>query len=429
MLYIALLLAIASQSGLTLSLDEAMSIALENNVSIREADEEIFQAKAGYRKSLSYFLPTVSFSSSYTRYPDEITQPGIDGNPVVIRAKGTHQTGFSLSLPLFTGGSRLANVALNSSVVRIAQEGREIAQNQIALGILTSYLGLIQASKSLKISRESLQMANDNLNLTQEMLRVGMATNLDVARSEVQVAQEEANLIKAENDLENAVNSLCDILQIEKTSINVVEPVFMDVQLPELDSCLKIALASPSMEIAYASLSSAKAGKTNVMSSFSPTLSAFAGYNWSGNNWEFGEPNYYGGVQLSWTLFQGTARIQDYSSASSQVRGAELALLDTHAQTLSSTEQSYREVKGAMLQYESALKTVRASQEAYELTDKMYKNGLATSLELFEAMNTLESAKLAEIASYYGIYISYAKLLSSMGVLTSFISEGGLYEK
>lgn len=412
-----------------MTLDDAMSISLENNISIRKAEEDILSAKAGYRKSLSSFLPTISFSSAYTRYPEEITQPTIGGGEIVLRAKGTHQTGFSMSLPVFTGGARIAGVKLNSSLLEIARNAEDMTRDQIAFGTLSSYLGLVQAVKSLKIATESLEMARENLNLTSEMTRVGMLTGLDVARAEVRLAQEEANLLKAENDLENAVNSLCDILQIEKTQITVVEPVFHGVILPGPDSCLEAALNAPTMSLAEASLSTAIAGKLSSASSFLPTVSLFAGYNWSGNNFEFGEPNYYGGVQLSWTLFQGTARVQDFLSSSSQVRSAELNVIDVRAQTASSIEKQYRDVKQAILQYESALKTVEAAREAYDLTDKMYKNGLATSLELLEAANTLEQARLAEVSSYYGIYISYAQLLTTMGVLNDFISSGGLYEK
>lgn len=406
-----------------------MSIALDNNISIRKAEEDILSAKTGYRKSLSTFLPTVSFSSAYTRYPEEITQPSMGGGEIVLRAKGTHQTGFSMSLPVFTGGARIAGVKLNLSLLQIALNAEEMTRDQIALGTLSSYLGLVQAVKSLKIATESLEMARENLNLTSEMMRVGMLTGLDLARAEVRLAQEEANLLKAENDLENAVNSLCDILQIEKTQITAVEPVFQSVILPEPDSCLEAALNAPAMSLAEASLSTARAGKLSSASSFLPTVSLFAGYNWSGNNFEFGEPNYYGGVQLSWTLFQGTARVQDFLSSSSQVRSEELNVMDVRAQTASSIEKQYRDVKQAILQYEIAVKTVEAARESYDLTDKMYKNGLATSLELFEAANTLEQARLAEVYSYYGIYISYAQLLTTMGVLNDFISSGGLYEK
>lgn len=423
------LTALICQHSLILTLDEAMSIALDNNISIRKAEEDILSAKTGYRKSLSTFLPTVSFSSAYTRYPEEITQPSMGGGEIVLRAKGTHQTGFSMSLPVFTGGARIAGVKLNLSLLQIALNAEEMTRDQIALGTLSSYLGLVQAVKSLKIATESLEMARENLNLTSEMMRVGMLTGLDLARAEVRLAQEEANLLKAENDLENAVNSLCDILQIEKTQITAVEPVFQSVILPEPDSCLEAALNAPAMSLAEASLSTARAGKLSSASSFLPTVSLFAGYNWSGNNFEFGEPNYYGGVQLSWTLFQGTARVQDFLSSSSQVRSAELNVMDVRAQTASSIEKQYRDVKQAILQYEIAVKTVEAARESYDLTDKMYKNGLATSLELFEAANTLEQARLAEVYSYYGIYISYAQLLTTMGVLNDFISSGGLYEK
>ncbi|MBN2362532.1 TolC family protein [candidate division WOR-3 bacterium] len=416
------------QTGTTLTLEEAVDIALESNISVRKAEEDIFSAKTGYRKSLSAFLPTLSFSSSYTRYPDEITQETYGGGEIVLRAKGTHQTGFSMSLPLFTGGSRLINVRMNNSLVRLAEYKNEMTKDQIVLGTLSAYLGLVQSSKALTISREALETALENLNLTNEMLRVGMVTNLDLARSEVQVAQEEGNLLTAQNNYENAVNSLCDILQIEKTEISVVEPEFLEVVLPEFDSCMIAALNSPSLALSEVSLSIARSGKALSVSSFMPTVSAFAGYSWSGNNFEFGEPNYYGGVQLSWTLFQGTARIHDYSGAASDVRSAELDYLDVHSQTASTVDQNYREVRQAFLQYEIALKTVVAAQEAYDLTDRMYKNGLATSLELYEAMNTLEKARLGEISAYYGIYLSYSKLLATMGVLNDFVQDGGLYE-
>jgi len=58
----------------------------------------------------------------------------------------------------------------------------------------------------------------------------------------------------------------------------------------------------------------------------------------------------------------------------------------------------------------------------------MYRNGMATSLELFDSQNTYEEAKLGEIASYYSIYISYVILLSDIGILKKALATGELFE-
>ena len=135
-----------------------------------------------------------------------------------------------------------------------------------------------------------------------------------------------------------------------------------------------------------------------------------------------------GGIQFTWTIFSGTSRIHQMSSAASQERSAHLSLVDTKQQLLSSIEMDYLYVKSSIAEWEAAEKTLIAAEESYNLVQRMYENGMATSLELFEAQNTLDQAKLSEMMFYYAKYTTYAKLLSDMGILSKIINEGGLYE-
>ncbi|MGC9366187.1 MAG: TolC family protein [bacterium] len=429
--------AIISQPPTVLTLDEAMNIAFRGNLDIKIAEQNLLSAKADYRSAISNFLPTLSFSSSYTRYPDEKTQTYYNFNPVtgqftteeiVSRPKAMHSSGFNLSWVLFTGGARWANVNINSATVRMQEYQTSITQENIAYGTFSAYLGLIQAEKAKLIAEEALQQANENYKLTETMYQIGSSTNLDLLRAEVQVSQQEGNLIQAENNLEAAKNSLCDILDIEKTELTAVEPVFKEINLLSLDSCQAIAINSPAVGMAQAGVDIAEAAKRTTISPFLPTVSLFGAYNWSGQNYEFDEPEYYGGVQFSWEIFSGTSRFHDYSSAGFQHTASVLELSDAKQEILSTTEKDYLSVQSAIAFWETAVKTMQSAQQSYNLTLRMYENGMVTSLDLFEAQNTLEEARLAELSAYYSKYTALAKLLSDMGILKTTIINGGIYE-
>ena len=91
----------------TVTLDQAINLALQTQPAIIQAEGNLDVAHAGQRQALGNYLPTVSFNSGMSQNsPDRWnpqTQQYITGQKSV-----SYSTGLSASLTIFDGLSRLA---------------------------------------------------------------------------------------------------------------------------------------------------------------------------------------------------------------------------------------------------------------------------------------------------------------------------------
>lgn len=121
-------------------------------------------------------------------------------------------------------------------------------------------------------------------------------------------------------------------------------------------------------------------------------------------------------VTLAWPLFDGGLRRADRAERNAVVRGEELrleaALRDVERQLRSagvqlSTEQaSLREASAA----------TRAARKNADETSALYREGLASALELADANQRLFEAEVAEVTARYRMALAYLALREAGGV-------------
>src|SRR4030065_1826115 len=121
-----LLLAQEAKPILTLTLDEAIAMALRQNPFYLATQEKEIQARSGVREAVSRFLPTLNAQGSDTlaeklfvlEFPSMI--PGEPPQRISIDFTKDYQMSLAFSLPLFAGGrlvagSKQANYGLQAS--------------------------------------------------------------------------------------------------------------------------------------------------------------------------------------------------------------------------------------------------------------------------------------------------------------------------
>ncbi len=417
-------LAFAQAETLQLSLDQAINLALEQNLSIRQAAEGVIVARAAHNEAKTAFLPTLGASSSYTAHPEEDA-----GDGLLARDQSGHQTGFNANWTLWQGGSRFANLSMQGASKELAGSERKKTTEQTLLTVIDAYLSLLEATRSLRVTKASMELALENREQTEALLTAGKATISDLLRAQVSVSQEEGALILAHNAVDNAERDLYDVLNLTHTKINPVEPDFVEVAPGDLERIDAQEVETPEIDIAASRLSMSEAKTAQVKASFQPNLSLFGSYNWSGEGYEFENSDYSGGVRVSWSLFEGGSRHYQLQAAKADERSLRFNLEETEREVANAIDSNTRAVRSAHAAWETAQRTVDLAQESYDQIEAMYRLGLSTSLELFTAQETLNESKLGEITAFYAIYRSYTRLLADMGQLDATIAKGSLFQR
>ncbi len=405
-----------------LSLSDAVEMAMEQNLSVRKAGETLIAKEARYKQALGAFLPTLSASSSYSRSFDEANSYDLS-----IREGWMQQTGLRLSWSIWEGGSRLANLSRQAASRRVTEHEARGIEEETLFAVISAYVTLVRAQKDLEVAGESLRLARESRTQAQALLSVGKATKSDVLRADVEVSQREADVLAARVAVQDAQTGLCDVLNIERAAVSVEEPRFKELAMPELAACLDVGPRTPTVQAYRALLEVAAADKRAAEATFLPTLSTSASCAWSGEEYDFSDPDYSVGLSVSWSLFEGGERHYRVQEAAVNERMAQLDLQSTTRQVNSAIETDHGNLGYAISLWEHAKRTLELAEASYQQLAEMFELGMATSLELFSAQETLNEARLGEVSRHYAVIESYAKLLSDMGQLGQTIRQGELY--
>lgn len=224
---------------LTLSLDDAIRLALANNTDIRIDEQPVETAKNAVLRALSPFDPTASASFDSQRTHQNAYSALLGGPPVlnsltqstILDFTQTMETGtafeatfdsfkstsnssffffspaffttlqFTLTQPLLKGRGLLAN----RGPILIAQRGLAQSRgtfegrvNDILLKVIQDYWSVVQARESLTVQQESLDEAQKSYDHDKRALELGALAPLDIYRSQSQVASRRVSLIQAE---------------------------------------------------------------------------------------------------------------------------------------------------------------------------------------------------------------------------------------
>jgi HAE1 family hydrophobic/amphiphilic exporter-1 len=280
-----------------LTLNEAITLALENNTDIevtrknvKIAEYDLIAARGVFQPRLSgqtfyerSTVPNVSiFTSNATTTQRSITgNAGVTGyvpsfgtilrtdfnnnrlttnNPIsVLSPQYSPNVTFSLTQPLFRGRS----FDQNRRVIEIAKRNLSLTDVQfrqrsieIIAAVQRSYWDLTYALRNLHVQRDGVRDAKDQLAHNRRLVDEGQLAPIDIVAAETQVANFEQAVYDALNVVTQAENALKNLISpnrnaaIWNESVTPVDPVDLDAPRTTLTEALGAALANrPELEI------------------------------------------------------------------------------------------------------------------------------------------------------------------------------------
>ena len=209
------LLAQTSAEVLKLSLAEAQKYALDNNLSVSSARQDIEIARRRTWEAISQMLPQINGSASLndnlklmtTLLPGEIIgQPG-ELIPVQFGSKFNSGFGADASMVLFNGqaivGLQMAKLAQNLAAVGVEQSEQDVKES-----VTNTYYLILISEESMRIIDGNIADLNETLRSTRAMLSVGMAEATDVDQMVSVVSMMQNTKSSMERTIELSYNML-----------------------------------------------------------------------------------------------------------------------------------------------------------------------------------------------------------------------------
>lgn len=416
-----------SQEKITLTLEDSIKLALEQNPFYLAEKAKEGQASYLVREAVANFFPALNAQGTHVLDKKVMTIempsffPGMPAQKIKLDFTRNYQFSLSFSLPLSAGGRlvsgyKQANYNLMSTKEAIRQSMQETVFN-----VKKAFYGYLLARKFVEVSEEAVGLADKHWKNVKSLYDVGMASKFDLLRSEVQVANLKPQLIRAKNGLSTAELGLKTLLGLDlKQPIEVKGELSYKEFEANVDADVAQALANrPEMnQLKFQQQMAAEMLKM-ARGAYLPTLAIGGSYNYWGDQFKFRKDSwesYYSvNLVLSIPLFNGFV-----NSAKVGESKAMLRQLDYSRKGLS--EMVKFEVQEAVLSLEQAKesllsqeKNVEQAQEAARIADLNYAEGLATNLDVSSAQVALTQAKTNYSQALYDYALALAQLEKAIG--------------
>ena len=414
-----------TQNTLTLTLDKALEIALDENPTIKVAAEEIALKKVASKEAWQSLLPEASLNGSLDhtikaaemKLNDMSFKMGQDGT-------NTANAGLSINLPLFAPAVYRA-MSMTKTDIELAVEKSRASELDLINQVTKAYYQLMLAQDSYEVLQGSYKLAEDNFNVVNAKYQQGAVSEFDKISAEVQMRSIKPNVISAANAVTLAKLQLKVLMGITadvdiKTDDNLTnyESMLFANQLKEEDMSLENNTTMKQFELNMKLLEkNVKSLKTNFM----PTLSMSFSYQYQclyNPNINFFDYTWSNSSSLMFNLSIPLYRASNFTkvkSARIQMRQLDWNRIDTERK-LNMQVVSYRNnMTASSEQVVSNKENVMQAEKAVQIAGKRYEVGKGTVLELNSSQVSLTQAQLTYNQSIYDYLVSKADLDQVLG--------------
>ena len=414
-----------AQNTLTLTLDKALEIALDENPTIKVAAEEIALKKVARKEAWQSLLPEASLNGSLDhtikaaemKLNDMSFKMGQDGT-------NTANAGLSINLPLFAPAVYRA-MSMTKTDIELAVEKSRASELDLINQVTKAYYQLMLAQDSYEVLQGSYKLAEDNFNVVNAKYQQGAVSEFDKISAEVQMRSIKPNVISAANAVTLAKLQLKVLMGITadvdiKTDDNLTnyESMLFANQLKEEDMSLDNNTTMKQFELNMKLLEkNVKSLRTN----FIPTLSMSFSYQYQSlynPNINFFDYTWSNSSSLMFNLSIPLYRASNFTkvkSARIQMRQLDWNRIDTERK-LNMQVVSYRNnMTASSEQVVSNKENVMQAEKAVQIAGKRYEVGKGTVLELNSSQVSLTQAQLTYNQSIYDYLTAKADLDQVLG--------------
>lgn len=439
---------------LSLSLDEAIDVALDNSkeLAAARAGAEAAQARAGQARA--GFFPAISASGSYTRldeapymdasqfgdmfaplmvpfqdlvdegYLDPATLEGLSGggsDKIYLGDDDIYSVGLTVTQPLFTGGAILSAHGAASHGARAGALSARRAEDRLRFAVTEAYTGLVQAGAALDVMDAAAEQVRSHLSDVEAFFEEGMVLESDLMLARVKASEVELARSRAEHLVRLADAALSFVMGIDvETSVDPRDALdARPAAVGGLGALTDLALdARPDLLAANEAVAAADNGVSLARSGYFPQVVLMGSYNWDRPNREY-EPEFY----KHWSATLAVSmNVFDWGLTGNRVREARAGLAQAERVSAMFADAVRLEVKQGYLEHEEAVDALAIAEdglaqarEGERIVREAFRNGAAKSSDVLDAQTALTTAEMNRIAALAGLRIADAKLALATG--------------
>ena len=400
-----------------LSLQEAMSLAVERNPELAASKLEIDKSRQQKVISRSLFLPSINASAQVNHYFQLTpffgfgeTTPG--GKIPYGRFGGEDQFGAFLSAvqPLY---NPLAFPSVRHSGLKEDESIMTLNAKRVSTLSLVkqTYLQLLVLNARLKLQRESINRNQRALQDARSLFIQGKGLRVDTLRAYTTVKNLEPDLIKLNYAIETGKLELKALIGIDSLQdVQLTDSLFLpDGGLipAEVEVYNAAKSNNPDYQIIALQEQLSEQQANIAAAARMPTVSAVAHYQLQSqtNQFEYGNAHYpsssFIGLQVSVPLFTGLSNQAKVKQANLNKEQTILRSKYAYEQLRSAVHQVVADGHESLARLQTAANVQETAQLSYSIIQYRYQRGVASRLELTDAELELSTAQSNYLEAVY----------------------------
>ncbi len=425
----ALLLAAAPARAASLTLEQAVSLAIERNLDTRLAEAQGEQARARVLEAAAALLPNVLATGQQSRV-----------FKLNLAAEGLTSAAFPNFNPLigpfnvFDARVQLTQEVLDLAAlhrVRSAQDRAKVAayqetlaREQVAAAAALSYLDDLRAARAVQTTQADVDLAARLESLARDQHSAGLATGVDVARAQTRLAQQRLRLLQAQVAAKDS-----DVRLKRVAGLPLGEPVTLLDELtagttgfPDVQAAISAAMSERTeLKIAQTQEAAESSALAAARWQRMPDLAVAGDYGLSGNQPDSGaRATGSVGARLSLPLFAGGRIAGEVREALARRTQAEERLSDMRQQVEEDVRLALQRAQAAFEEAQTAAQAVGLADRELGLAQGRFTAGVADNIEVVAAQDALASAEQDQTAALVDFNAARVNLAMALGRMLEF---------
>ena len=415
-----------------LTVDGAVKIALDNNLSLRRSAIDLGTKKRASDRSWNSLLPTLGASAMVSRptsvtgeiLPRQTVSP--DGKP---QDREVWTPGFSLSAGITLSASVVENIKKARADYEAGLLSYEAAEQELELQVRKLFYQILLLDANRELAAQNFESAKNRYEQAAALVRVGQAPRLDELSAQVDMENMRPAVRNAEIIYENALDSFRTILGISPETALILDgnlnagiaqhdnPGYFDAgSIPNVT-------AGESLEASrlLTSIRSMEAQRKAVRNSaYIPSLrlswTSTPMYNLEHGYWnDSGSFSISLGLSIDSFLPWSNAKTQ-IDALNDNIRATEIQLTESLRNRDNRINQNIKTIERILESLASMNLNVELAQHTYEMVEDAFKRGAADYQRLRNAGDGLEQAKNRLLSEQYNLAAALLDLEKELNI-------------
>jgi outer membrane protein TolC len=417
-----------SATPVALSLDDAVALGLKQNLGGVLATDVVTDARGERWQALSELLPHVITDTGFGVHQVNVKAAfglSIPGEPPIIGPFGYFDSRAYLTQSAFDWTS-IERARSSRAQLSAAEFSSKDAREIVVLVIVSNYLLVIADQSEVESATSQRDTAKVLFQQTSDQKTAGLASAVDVLRSQVQLQSREQKLIVAQNNLAKQKLVLARAIGLppgQKFEITTHVP-YRELTPSSLDEAIQSAYkARADFQSQMNQVRSAELARRAASAERYPSLGVEADYGLSGVNPGSSHGTVDAAATLRVPIFQGGRVHGDVLRADASLTRERQRLEDLRAKIDQEVRDAYLDLEAAAQEVSVEKSAVALATQTLEQSRDRFISGVTDNIEVVQAQDVLAIATDSYIASLYSHNLAKISLARAFGVAESGFAE------